>query len=455
MAREVLWRVGVVAAVVGLLAVIEQVAMARSVWLGIGNIVFGACFAAAAVTLHGARGQREAELLGWGTVICWLVDESAQHDLGWWTAFAVGFNPMVVVMGGGMQLSLPAVSRDRVDRWYIVVNMLIAAAFGIAFMVTFPAGTGVGNLTVTDPTFIAVDEVKDAWWALAAVGFIGLLLRRWRRLLPLDREILTPLIVASGAISTILIAGALVPLMGPGLRFMVQLAHSWAPTVLALAVAASALKLRLRRSAAAQLAQVLGGPVDVRSVEDSLRGALRDDDLRVLYWVPTSGVYVDAAGATADAEPRTGRQVVELRMADGEPLALVDVTAGLTVQHQLLDGYIGVGRLALEKARLEADLPPRAAGDRGARSWSAPAARCVVRSSVTCMTARSSTCSRCPGTSTASTAWSPRPTRPGRPSWSRPRGSTSRPRSRSCARSPVASTPPRSPWMGSGARCRR
>jgi signal transduction histidine kinase len=91
-------------------------------------------------------------------------------------------------------------------------------------------------------------------------------------------------------------------------------------------------------------------------VEASIQRALHDRSLRVAFWVPERGAYVDAAGAPY-ALPSAGsrRAVTELEQK-GEPIAALVYDPALRDDPELVESVCAAARLALGNARLHAEL---------------------------------------------------------------------------------------------------
>ncbi len=111
------------------------------------------------------------------------------------------------------------------------------------------------------------------------------------------------------------------------------------------ALLVTALRRRTVRVAVADLVLQLAGPVTVDAVRDALRVALRDPHLEVHLWPARPG---RCAGPE--------RLVVPVATAAGEPLAAIVADASLHRHRDLLDSAVAAAALALENARLQADL---------------------------------------------------------------------------------------------------
>jgi signal transduction histidine kinase len=111
--------------------------------------------------------------------------------------------------------------------------------------------------------------------------------------------------------------------------------------------------------ARATLADALGrlegaSPDEVRA---ALAEALRDPALDVAFWMPERRMYVDVGGARYEfPADDPSRGITRINGADGEPIAALIHDAGLENEPALVRDAAAAARLALENARLHAEL---------------------------------------------------------------------------------------------------
>ena len=130
---------------------------------------------------------------------------------------------------------------------------------------------------------------------------------------------------------------------------------------------AALLNARLARSAVGDLALDLGedpAPADLR---DSLARALSDPSLELAYWLPEYGVYVDLDGRPIELPSLEGRSTT-LIDRDGKHVAALIHDPELEDEPELLRGVEAVAGIALENARLHAELRARLEELRGSRA---------------------------------------------------------------------------------------
>ena len=115
------------------------------------------------------------------------------------------------------------------------------------------------------------------------------------------------------------------------------------------------LRTRLHRSAVADLVVALHGPLTPTEVRDAIAGTLRDESLVLAFWLPDRECYVGPDGAEVDPEAQPGRAVTVLE-GDGGRLAALVHDRTLLDDPALIDAVGAAASLALENARLQAEL---------------------------------------------------------------------------------------------------
>ena len=115
------------------------------------------------------------------------------------------------------------------------------------------------------------------------------------------------------------------------------------------------LRTRLHRSAVADLVVALHGPLTPTQVRDAIAGTLRDESLELAFWLPDRECYVGPDGTDLDPEGQPGRAVTVLE-GDGGRLAALVHDRTLLDDPALIDAVGAAASLALENARLQAEL---------------------------------------------------------------------------------------------------
>jgi signal transduction histidine kinase len=201
--------------------------------------------------------------------------------------------------------------------------------------------------------------VADRWFtAAAAAALVAVCAWRLRRDSGPARRTLLPV-----ALPATLLAGAIIghaaalqrmPLEDPSQPAFrtIFVVGCVAVLLLAAGLVWVTVRMRLQRRAVARITASLGQAPPPGSLQAALAQAVGDPELRIAYWLPDAGHYVDAIGRPV-AEPTAapGRAVTAL-VRDGRRIAVVSHTAALPDLERELGAAV---RLALENERLQAE----------------------------------------------------------------------------------------------------
>ena len=126
-------------------------------------------------------------------------------------------------------------------------------------------------------------------------------------------------------------------------------------------------------------------------LQAALARTLRDPSLTLAYWLPEFGSYADLAGRPVPLPLEDERRAVRLIEREGGHVAALLHDPSLDDEPELLDAVTAAAGIALENARLQAELGHdcRSCGARASAS-SRPGARSGSASSATCTMGRSS-----------------------------------------------------------------
>jgi signal transduction histidine kinase len=127
------------------------------------------------------------------------------------------------------------------------------------------------------------------------------------------------------------------------------------------------LNARLARSAVGDLVLELRADPAPPDLRDALSRALRDPSLELAYWLPDFGVYADLDGRPVELPDLEGRATT-LIDRDGEHIAALIHDPALEDEPELLEGVQAAAGIALENARLHAELRARLEELRGSRA---------------------------------------------------------------------------------------
>jgi signal transduction histidine kinase len=126
------------------------------------------------------------------------------------------------------------------------------------------------------------------------------------------------------------------------------------------------LSARLARSAVGDLLLELRDDLAPRELRDALARALGDPKLTLAYWLPHFASYADLEGKSHDVPSPDGRSTT-LIGKDGAPVAALIHDPALDDEPQLLDAVGAAAGIALENARLQAEIAARLEEVKGSR----------------------------------------------------------------------------------------
>jgi signal transduction histidine kinase len=221
-----------------------------------------------------------------------------------------------------------------------------------------------GSVLLTWPNADVADAIDAAQRLALGVGSFALtavLGARWLRASPPLRRRLTPIL--AGAVTLLVSAvNLLVAKLTDGLPSdAVQTCVLAALIAVPLGVLVDILRARLARLAVGDLVLELSRDRDPEHLRAALAHALGDPSLRVAYWLPEFETYADLEGRPLEL-PEDERRVTRMVERSGAPVAALVHDPTLRDEPALLDSVGAAAGIALENARLQAEL--RAAGTR-------------------------------------------------------------------------------------------
>jgi signal transduction histidine kinase len=252
--------------------------------------------------------------------------------------------------------------RSVSERGVVAAEYVSAIGFSLLSMTFWdPAYSGClagcpANVLLVHGSRPAWDSVNVAGAAVSAVLtllVVALIVRRW------SRRAMTPLAwiaVLIGAESLVTDVTGLYRL--PSLANLVF--NGWAPLVALLGPALfviSTVRARLARGALGAVIVDLEPGAPPGRLRDTLARALGDSTLQLAFERPGVGGFTDTAGLPVDpARPGPGRAVVPLATGAGAGQAVLVHDAGLALEPQLVRLTAAAASLALEHARLQAEV---------------------------------------------------------------------------------------------------
>ena len=211
---------------------------------------------------------------------------------------------------------------------------------------------------------VRVQLLAVSAFCVAGVGILAV--RRLRTGRPLRRSL--SLLVYVFALALLMIAALFLSHVfdGPAINQL-----RWATfAVLGLAPIAFLIGLlhdRLARSSVGDLLLQLRTEPDPAELRDGLARALRDPSLTLAYWLPDFGSYVDLGGRPVELPEGDRRKATTLIDREGAHVAALIHAPALDDEPELLAAVTAAAGIALENARLHAELRARLEELRGSR----------------------------------------------------------------------------------------
>jgi signal transduction histidine kinase len=205
-------------------------------------------------------------------------------------------------------------------------------------------------------------------FGILATLFIGLILRRFVQATPRARRILAPLLFAGLVVAVRAVSECIFTFVDP--VFAYETLFWWqvcGVILLPLGLMAGLLRARLARAGVGSLLLELER-TPPHGLRDALARALGDPTLEVAFWLPEQGVFVDAAGRPVELPADDARRAVTRLDHDGDPVAALLHDPTLLEEPKFVEAAGAAARLALENARLQAELQAQVLAVRDSRA---------------------------------------------------------------------------------------
>ena len=305
-----------------------------------------------------------ALMLGMGAVMS-AADGLQGLRSGPWEFIGYVLYPMTGVLLALLLLRWPgAVLQTRID-----VLFMRAAFVGVPLLTFLDAATWdpAWNGYSVESWWLTLvhDRAASVWAYRVSQGyqlallllFLVLLALRFRRALRPERRGLVPVAISAVAFAAVAVVEAFSAVAGWATPVSLLLGN-----VAVLAVPLSLLvSLAVRRVQRALAVEALLQPQrlpDPEAVRAALARALGDRELTLTLWSDERAGYLSADGVPVpDGSP--GRHAVVITGADGSPVARVGVDARLAGSADLVEAVARAASVALDNARLQADLRAR------------------------------------------------------------------------------------------------
>jgi signal transduction histidine kinase len=227
------------------------------------------------------------------------------------------------------------------------------------------------NLLLVDSKPAVVDAIGAVGTVVLVAALVCtaiLLVQRARRARGPTRRALAPVLAVAAYVVALLAAAEMANGLGATKADdVLSMMSGWGYPALPIAFLVGLLRTRLRRSTVADLVVELGSLRQPGEVRDAIARALGDASLQLVFWLPDRAVYVDPDGQQFDptAEPDRAVTVIE---HDGTRLAALIQDPAMVEESALVEAVGAAAGMALENARLQAELRAQLAEVRASRA---------------------------------------------------------------------------------------
>ncbi len=219
----------------------------------------------------------------------------------------------------------------------------------------------------SDTLATALQWPTDIFVLGAFVLTVVLLVRKLRAASRATRRALSPVLLTSAVAILFFLPAGIVDAMGGTVEGTLYEVGGTAFLAIPIAFLVGLLRTRLQRSRVADLVVELRSRSRPDEVRDAIARALGDPSLELGFWLPADERYVDPRGNPLDLTAREGRAVTELEH-DGKRVAALVHDPALLDEPELLEAVGAAASLALENARLQAELSAQLAEVRASRA---------------------------------------------------------------------------------------
>lgn len=258
--------------------------------------------------------------------------------------------------------------KDRADRWLVRAGYAAVLAFPLVILLLHDVRDPLlqfGRLQRKSDILVArethaVELLQKSYvvvfFGVLATAFIVLVGRRLVRATPRARRVLAPLLLAGIAVGLRAVAECVFTFVDR--PFANEYLFWWqvaAFLALPAALLGGLLQARLARASVGDLVVELER-TPPHGLRDALARGLGDPTLEVAFWLPERLAFADGDGRPVDLPAEGAGRAVTRLAHDGKPVAVLLHDPSLLDEPELIEAAAAAARLALENARLSAEL---------------------------------------------------------------------------------------------------
>ncbi len=268
---------------------------------------------------------------------------------------------------------------DRAERWLVRTGYAVVLLFPLAILLLHDARDPLlqyGPLQRQSGILVhrhahAVELLQKTYivvfYGVLAAIFIALIARRLVRATPRSRRMLAPLLLAAIAVGLRAVFEVVFTFVDA--PFAYAYLFWWqviAFVALPVALVVGLVRTRLARANVGDLVVELER-TPPHGLRDALAQGLGDPSLEVAFWLPARQRFVDDDGVAVDLPPEGEQRAVTRLEHNGEPLAALVHDPSLLDEPELVEAVAAAARLALENARLGAEVQAQLASVKESR----------------------------------------------------------------------------------------
>jgi signal transduction histidine kinase len=295
------------------------------------------------------------------------------HDAALFTTFfALGDLPYALVGHAVLVYPFGRVT-DRLEKALVKLGYVTVLAFPLAVLLFYshdPQRQLLGfnprdlqpreSLLTVYPSADAVELLQKgfvvAFYGVISALFIAVIIRRFVRATPRARRLYAPLLLAAVALALRAVSESVFVFVDRPFSYHYLFWWQVAGFIaLPLALVAGLVRARLARAGVGDLVIELER-TKAEGLRDALSRALGDPTLELAFWLPERRAYVDAGGRAVELPAGDDARAATKLEHDGEPVAALVHDPSLLDEPQLVQAAGAAARLAIENARLEAEL---------------------------------------------------------------------------------------------------
>jgi signal transduction histidine kinase len=283
-------------------------------------------------------------------------------------------------LGVAVLLAFPEGRLQGRSSWAIVVTCLAVLLFRLeqivlADPVTTIPGWREPNPFRLDPPQSVIDAFNICY-GVVGLGFLLVfgywLARRWMALRGPGRRSIEPVLLGGLVFVAASVVQAMVEIVAPdeaGLLGTVRFVHTLSFSTISAGFMAGLLRVRMARSAIADLVVELAETPTPAELRSALASALDDPSLEVALWSDEKAAYEDENGAPVpDIGAVAGNRAVTVLERDGSPLAAILHDPALLDDPGLVASVATAVRLTVENDRLGREVEAQLAEVRASRT---------------------------------------------------------------------------------------